>query len=269
MTAADAARRKPPGRVFYALSDDIAEITLADPHTRNALSREMAAEVTGLLRRAEREARVVILTGDGDAFCSGANLFDDAAMGIDGEDAGEVLESHFNPLIRTARDLKIPIVTAIHGPAAGFGVSLALSGDLLIASQSAYFRTAFASVGLIPDGGLTYMLTRTIGRMRALRLLMKNEDLSAEAAFEWGLVSCVVPDAEFAAAVHQAASSLANGPTGIYGAIRRMAWVAMEQNFEQELLLERSLQRSIVRKPNFHEGISAFREKRQPRFVKQ
>lgn len=256
------------GRIDYALDGAVARITISDPPTRNALSRDMAAQLTSLLRRGERDARVVLLQGDGDAFCSGANILDDAAMGLDEEDPGEVLETHFNPLVRAARDLKIPIVTAIRGPAAGFGVSLALSGDMAIASDTAFFSMAFASIGLIPDGGLNYMLTRTIGRMRTLRLMMGGERLSARTAADWGLVSHVIPGAAFDGAVDSIARQLADGPTGVYGAIRRMAWVAMEQGFEQELLLERSLQRSIVRRPDYREGVAAFREKRPPRFRK-
>lgn len=256
------------GRVDYRLQGAVAIITLAHPSTRNALSCRMATDLTEALKRGQREARVILLTGDGDAFCSGANLFDDEAMGVGegDDDAGRVLETHFNPLIRTARDLRVPLVTALRGPVAGFGVSLALCGDMVVAASSAFFRMAFCSVGLIPDGGLTYMLVRTLGRIRTLQLMMTDQRLPATLAADWGLVTMVVPDEEFEQAALGVAERLAAGPTSTYGAIRRMAWVAMEQSFEQELLLERSLQRSIVLKPDFREGIAAFREKRAARF---
>ncbi len=253
--------------VQYEKDGDVAAIYLNDPDTLNALSAELTQALIAALDRAASDARAVILTGRGRGFSSGANL---GTSGMDvsdpDRDVGAQLETGFNPLIQQMRDLPIPIVTAIRGPAAGVGCSIALMGDIIVASRKAYFLQAFCNIGLIPDGGSPYILARAIGRVRAMEMMLLGERYPAERAFADGLVTRLVDDDALEATALEFARKLAAGPTKALGLIRRSAWAALESTLDEQLANERVWQRDAGRSDDFIEGVKAFFEKREAKF---
>lgn len=249
--------------VSYNLDDGVALLRLNDPKTLNAFSESMAEALGEALARAEKEARAVVLTGEGRGFSSGVNLVTGAASKpADQRDAGERLERQFNPLMLRLRNLAVPFVTAVNGPAAGVGCSFALAGDIVVASENAYFLQAFSRIGLVPDGGSAYLLASAAGRVRAMEMMLLAERISAEQALNWGLINRVVPDGNVVSAAFAIARRLASGPTQALGLIRKLAWSALDEPFARQLSLERDAQRIAGKNPDFDEGVAAFREKR-------
>jgi 2-(1,2-epoxy-1,2-dihydrophenyl)acetyl-CoA isomerase len=165
------------------------------------------------------------------------------------------------------RNLPIPWISAVRGAAAGVGCSLALAGDLVVASETAYFLQAFARIGLVPDGGSSYLLTRSIGRARAMEMMMLGDRISAAKALEWGLISRVTPDSDLDTAAYELAARLAKGPTKTLGLIRKLGWTAVEADWPTALKTERELQQIAGQTPDCKEAIAAFREKRPARFT--
>lgn len=252
--------------VDYHLEDGVAVIRLNQPETRNAMSRAMGPQLMACLDRAEQEARAIVLTHAGSAFCSGAALgggidFNDPVI-----DMGEWLEKLYNPMIIKMRELPVPFITAIGGPAVGLGSSLGLMGDIIIAGRSAFFLQSFAKIGLVPDGGCAYLLSRSIGRVRAMELMLLGERYSAEQAYKDGLVTRLVEDGEVDAVAMDIARQLASGPAQSLSIIRKSAWMALESNLDAQLNRERRDQRTASRTPDFREGVQAFKEKREPKF---
>jgi 2-(1,2-epoxy-1,2-dihydrophenyl)acetyl-CoA isomerase len=252
----------------YELEGGVALITLNDPATLNAISVDMTEELTVFFGRAAEEARCIVLTGEGRAFSSGANLAGGAPpMDADGQpDLGGRLEQTFNPFVTMLRDLPVPFVTAVNGAAAGIGCSFALLGDLIVASESAYFLQAFRRIGLVPDGSATYHLPRMIGRARAMEMMLIGDRISAQTAFEWGLINRCVPDAELLPTAKALARELADGPTRTLGMIRRLAWASLDNTWEEQIQAERRAQREAGRTGDFREGVQAFFQKRPANF---
>jgi len=241
-------------------------LSLNQPEIMNAVSPQMAGGLMAALREAEKSQhglRCLVLTGAGRGFCAGANLQPGSAG--DG-DAGTLLEAVFHPLLRRLQELPIPLVTAVNGAAAGIGMSFALMGDLVLCARSAYFMQAFRRIGLVPDGGSTWLLPRLIGRTRALELSLLGEKLPAEKALEWGLITRVFDDAELMPKALEMAHDLASGPTVALGLIRRLYWESPHNTYEQQLNLERQAQSRAGRSNDFKEGVKAFREKRPAKF---
>jgi 2-(1,2-epoxy-1,2-dihydrophenyl)acetyl-CoA isomerase len=242
-------------------------ITLADPATMNAAGVDTAQELTDAIGQAaagDTPARAVVLTGEGRGFCSGANL--QAGAGADRArgakiDAGAALDAVYNPLVTTLRDMPIPLITAVNGAAAGVGCSLALLGDLIVAAQSAYFLQAFRRIGLVPDGGSTYLLPRLIGRARAMEMALLGERVSATKALEWGLINRCVPDAELMPTALALAHELANGPASL-GLIRQIMGASLDSTWAEQLQRERMAQRTAGQTEDFAEGVAAFLQKR-------
>lgn len=246
----------------------VATLTLNDPGTLNAASFDMALEFTAALRAVARDgARAVIVTGAGRGFCSGANLSLDLDPNAPGYDAGAALDTHYAPLMRAMRDCAIPIVTAVNGAAAGIGCSIALAGDIILASESAYFLQAFRRIGLVPDGGSAYLLAHSIGRTRAMEMMLLGEKIPAARAFEWGLVTRVLAPDALVDTARTIAADLAAGPTLALRAIRAQCWAASEIGFDDMLALERRQQRDAGRTADHREGIAAFLGKRPATFV--
>jgi len=255
-------------RIGYETEGAVARIRFQNPEALNAVDPEMLEALQAAFERAEREARAILLTGEGKAFCSGANLASPRLTHGPGHpdfDAGAILESHYNPLIARIPRLSIPLVAAVNGAAAGVGCSFALLADLVLAAESAYFLQAFRRIGLIPDGGSTWLLPRHVGRVRAMEMMLLGEKISAAQALEWGLINRVVPDAELQGAAMDMAQRLAAGPASL-GLIRRAAWAAQHQDLASQLRLERDLQRDAGRTSDFVEGVSAFLGKRPANF---
>lgn len=253
-------------KIRLALDGPVARVTLNDPGAMNALSERMIGELRAVLPIVRSRARVMVLSGAGGHFCSGASLSPGAMVGEGGADLGAVLDRHFNPLVRELRELDIPWITSVSGAAAGGGCALALMGDLVVASETAYFLQAFRRIGLVPDSGSTFLLTRTVGRVRAMEMMLLGERLPASTALEWGLVNRVVPAPELEDATNEIARKLAAGPTGALSMTRKLAWEALETGFDAALDLERDCQAKAGRGAEFAEGIRAFQEKRPARF---
>lgn len=258
-------------RIKIEFKNNVARLTLNDPESLNALSAQMDQELIGVLNEIEdpaNDARCLLITGAGRGFCSGANLGDFGDSMDSGQelDVGESIEKWHNAILLRLRDLRMPIVTAVHGAAAGAGVSYALMGDLVLASKSAFFLLAFVKVGLIPDCGGTYILPRRIGFARTMELAMLGERLPAEKALEWGMINRVYEDDQLMPEALKLAESLAAGPTEDLYLIRQAYWKSLDNTFEEQLWLERMVQRQAGRTSDFREGVSAFLEKRPTKF---
>lgn len=248
---------------------DVAIIRLNDPATLNAVTMRMIEEIDAALDEISGAARSMVLTGAGRAFCSGANL--SAGMGdrkSDGPyDSGSVLESHINPLMLRLRDVPFPWVSAVKGSAAGVGCSFALAADIVVCGESAFFLQAFARIGLVPDGGSSWILANSVGRARAMEMMLLGERLPAAKALEWGMVNRLVPDEQLMPAALDLAKALAAGPTQALGMIRRMAWSAANASFEEAMKTERNNQRLAGQTKDHREGVTAFLAKRPAQFT--
>ncbi|HYF58169.1 MAG TPA: enoyl-CoA hydratase/isomerase [Burkholderiaceae bacterium] len=261
-------------RVRLTLDDGVAVLALNHVEVLNALSPEMLGGIASALDVVEDDARGVrclVLTGEGRAFCTGANLQGRGRADADAPPlkrrAGVTLETHFHPVLRRLRDLHCPIVSAVNGPAAGAGMSVALMGDLVFASASAYFLQAFRRIGLVPDCGSTWLLPRLIGRARALELSLLGEKLPARTALEWGLVNRVVDDERLMPEALGVARNLADGPTVALALTRQLYWESPDRSYEDQLDLEARLQRRAGATDDFAEGVQAFLAKRPARFA--
>lgn len=263
-------------RIRLEFADNgIATLTLAHPEVLNAVSLQMISELSDAITEVENpanEARCLVLTGEGRGFCAGANLADDARKDrISNEfpDSGSLLDTHYHPFLKKLQNLNIPFITSVNGVAAGVGMSFALMGDLVLAARSAYFLQAFKRIGLVPDGGSTFMLPRLIGLARSMELSMLADKLPAETALEWGLINRVYDDEELAAKTQELALELASGPTKTYGLIRKLYWASASNNYEAQLDMERRSQAIAGRTADSKEGIKAFIEKRPAKFTGQ
>jgi 2-(1,2-epoxy-1,2-dihydrophenyl)acetyl-CoA isomerase len=247
----------------------VAVLSLNHPKVLNALSLDMLKgfnDALDALAASSTPIRCLLMTGKGRAFCSGANLQGRGGPGPSSR-AGHLLETVHHPLLRRLRDLPYPIVTAVNGVAAGAGMSFALMGDLILCARSAYFLQAFCRIGLVPDCGSTWLLPRLIGRARAIELSLLGERLPAETALAWGLVNRVFDDAALMDEAKRMARELADGPTVALGLIRRLYWESPENSYEQQLDLERRMQRAAGASQDCKEGVTAFLEKRPAKFV--
>jgi 2-(1,2-epoxy-1,2-dihydrophenyl)acetyl-CoA isomerase len=246
------------------VADGVATITLDRPESLNALNQPMRRELLSAMKTVARDeaVRVVVLTGAGRGFCSGADL-----RGGDEERAfRRVLTTEYNPLISAIRSLPKPVIAAVNGVAAGAGVSLALACDLVYAADDARFIQAFVRIGLVPDSGSTRTLVRALGRHRAAALIFSGEPLAAVAAHEVGLVNQVVPATELASTVRAAALALAAAPTRAIALGKRLINAAEDDDLPTNLELEAALQELAGRTDDHAEGVAAFGEKREPRF---
>jgi 2-(1,2-epoxy-1,2-dihydrophenyl)acetyl-CoA isomerase len=247
-------------------------LTLNRPQTLNAMNRRLFDELLHALDRLTDAgtARVLVITGAGRAFCSGADLSPNAWEGesVDaaGVDAGRILETHVNPLIERLGRLPLPVVTAVNGAAAGAGCSLALFGDIVLAARSATFVQAFVNIGLVPDGGSTWLLPRVIGRPRAQAMMMLGDRIDAEQAEAWGMIYRCVADEDLIQEATKLAARLASGPTVAYGLIRKGVRAALNCGLTEALALERRHQLIAGQTQDFTEGVAAFRDRRPPRF---
>jgi 2-(1,2-epoxy-1,2-dihydrophenyl)acetyl-CoA isomerase len=256
----------------YATLDidgSVAVLTLDHQEVMNAVSIDMLGGLTEALDEIDgkrAEVRCLVMTGAGRAFCTGANLQGRDKPKPGKSNAGAALETAFHPLLRRLRKLHCPIVTAVNGPAAGAGMSIALMGDMILCARSAYFLQAFRRIGLVPDCGSTWLLPRLIGKARAIELSLLGEKLPAETALQWGLVNRVHDDAALISEAMKLAHELANGPTLALSLIRKLYRNSSENSYEDQLNLEFESQRVAGASEDFREGVSAFLEKRPAKF---
>lgn len=245
-------------------------LTLNHPEVMNAVSGEMLGGLMQAMDAVEDPSsgiRCLIMTGEGRGFCTGANLSGGGGSNSGGRhDAGSPLETAYHPFLRRLRNLDMPFLTAVNGPAAGVGMSFAMMGDMILCAKSAYFLQAFRRIGLVPDGGSTWLLPRLVGKQRAMELSLMGEKLPAETALEWGLVNRVYEDGDLMTEAKKLGNDLANGPTKSLSLIRQLYWESTDNTYEEQLNLERQLQRTAGRTSDFKEGVMAFLEKRPAAF---
>lgn len=248
---------------------DVLAITLNRPDRLNAAPPAMFDEITVALGALDG-ARCVLLLGAGRAFCSGADVGGAAfAAGDPGAVTHAALVEHYNPTLLAIAELEVPVVSGVRGPAAGIGCSLALAADFCIASSTAYFLQAFVNIGLVPDGGASWMLPRLIGRTRALEMMMLGERVSADKARDWGMVHEVVHEDVVDSEGWRLAERLAAGPTVALGLMRRQLHAGLSSSYAEALTREAESQRVARRTADSREGGAAFLGKRKPEFKGQ
>ena len=255
-------------RAHLTAHGNVALITLNHPEAMNAVSPKMLKGLTHALNHVEKSGkfRAVVMTGEGRGFCAGANLTEIPEERASADGVGSALETAYHPFLRKLRDLNIPFVTAVNGAAAGVGMSIALMGDLILAARSAYFLQAFSRIGLVPDGGSTWLLPRLVGLARAKELSLLAEKLPAEKALEWGLINQVHNDDALLDAALKLAQRLANGPTQSLGLIRKLYWESPHNSYEVQIDRERESQQKAGKTQDFIEGVAAFAQKRPAKF---
>ena len=255
-------------KVTLEFEDNVAVLTFNHPEVLNAIGGEMLEGLVAALREIEdpnNGARCLLLTGAGRGFCAGANLADQDRHKDVG--SGGLLRGSYHPLLLALRDLPMPLVTAVNGAAAGVGMSFAIMGDIVCASTNAFFLQAFARIGLVPDGGSTFLLPRLVGWGRAMELSMLAERLPAAEAHEWGLVNRLYDDSvALMDGAMGIARKLAAGPASL-SLIRRLYWATWQNAYEQQLDMEARMQTEASRTKDAGEGSRAFLEKRDPRFT--
>ncbi|MBV7256096.1 enoyl-CoA hydratase/isomerase family protein [Pacificimonas sp. WHA3] len=257
--------------IIYAQDGGVVTLTINRPEKLNGLDTRTIEELLHAVHkiRDDVSARAVILTGAGRGFSSGADLSATGGGGGGPIDAGRILETHYNPLLENMMSLNVPIITAVNGPAAGAGCSLALFGDFVIAADEAYFLQAFVNIGLVPDVGSTWLLPRVIGRARALEMMMLGEKIPSEKALEWGMIHKRVPAGSLMDEANALAARFASGPTRSYALIRQGVRDCMEQGLSDALKTERRNQLIAGRTSDFMEGVAAFLGKRKAAFKGQ
>ncbi|SFY13158.1 short chain enoyl-CoA hydratase [Paracoccus pantotrophus] len=255
--------------VLTALADGVLTLTLNRPDKLNSFNKDMHLALHAGLQRAHDDAavRAVLLTGAGRGFCAGQDLGDrDPRNGGEAPDLGHTLEAYYNPSVRLIRSLAKPVVCAVNGVAAGAGANIAIACDIVLAARSAKFVQAFAKIGLVPDAGGSWSLTRILGEPRAKALTLTAEPLGAEKAAEWGLIWKAVEDAALMDEAAALAKSLAAGPTLGLGLTKQMIQASAGNSLEEQLDLERDCQRWAGHSADYAEGVAAFLEKRKPEF---
>ncbi len=250
-----------------------ATIELNRPAALNAWNRQLGVDLLAAVERvaADRSARAVVIRGAGRGFSAGADLRDITGgedRGPDGRpDVGRILTERYHPIINGIRQMGKPVVAAVHGPAVGIGLSLALACDLVVAAESAYFLLAFVNIGLVPDGGASAFVASRIGIARAAEMAMLGERVPAAKALDWGLINAVHADDAFDAAVDELSGRLARGPSGSYAGAKQELQRWFYRHLADQLELEAALQQTMASSDDFLEGVAAFVEKRSARFA--
>jgi 2-(1,2-epoxy-1,2-dihydrophenyl)acetyl-CoA isomerase len=255
--------------VLVDTHEGVQTLTMNQPKRLNALSAELLQALNEALRAAERDdsVRALVLTGVESAFSSGADITEFNFDGSRPPDLGDLLRRRVNPVVTRLRSVEKPVLAAVNGVAAGAGMSLALACDVRYAAESARFVLAFVRLGLVPDAGALYFLPRLVGPAAAMELAWTGDPISASDALSLGLVNKVLPAAELLDATQQLAARLAQGPQRTIALIKRAINQAHELPLERVLDLESQYQEIAARNPDFQEGVTAFREKRQPNFA--
>jgi 2-(1,2-epoxy-1,2-dihydrophenyl)acetyl-CoA isomerase len=252
------------------MADGVATLTLNRPDRLNSFTVAMHGEVRAALDavEADRSLRCLVLTGAGRGFCAGQDLADRAvAPGSDALDLGASIEKYYKPLLLRLRGLRMPTVCAVNGVAAGAGANIPFACDLVLAARSANFIQSFSKLGLIPDCGGTWWLPRLVGPARAMGLTLLGDKVPAAQAEAWGLIWRSIEDDELMPTVAALARQLAAGPTQGYVKTRQAIDAALGLSFAEALDVERDAQRELGRSDDYREGVTAFMEKRTPRFT--
>ena len=252
--------------VSYRLEGDVALVTLSRPEKFNSVSADLSRALVDAIARAGAEARAMVLTGEGKAFCAGADLADLMAdYETGGPDLASVINERFNPMVRALVDAPLPTIAAVNGVAAGAGLGLALACDLRVMSAQAFFLSAFIGLALIPDSGSTWMLVHHLGLARAIEFTATNRRMAAEEVASLGLARITEPE-ELLTQAMMLGVELAAGPTSAYAANRKILLEASASNLSSALEAERVTQGELGRTALHLEGMRAFLEKRKPDF---
>jgi 2-(1,2-epoxy-1,2-dihydrophenyl)acetyl-CoA isomerase len=252
-------------------SGAIAKIELNRPDKRNAWNAQLGLDLLAAVRATADDpaVRAVLVTGAGQAFSSGADL----TAGIDAftpdgqPDLHRILTERYHPIITGIRRMAKPVVAAVHGAAAGIGLSLALACDLIIAAESAYFLLAFVNIGLVPDGGSSLLVPSRVGFARAAEMALLGERIPARQALDWGLINQVWPDGDLAQRADDLMTRFADGPTASYAGTKRQLNHWLYQQMDAQLEFEAGIQQEMAGSADFAEGVAAFAQKRQPHFT--
>jgi 2-(1,2-epoxy-1,2-dihydrophenyl)acetyl-CoA isomerase len=255
--------------ILTDIRDGYRVLTLNRPDRLNAFSAEQHAALRSALNDAEADTscRALILTGAGRGFCAGQDLSDGVFTPGETPDLTVTIERDYNPLVRQLRKLPMPVICAVNGVAAGAGANIALACDIVIAARSAKFVQAFAKLGLVPDSGGSWFLPRLVGSARARALALLAEPVPAAQAEAWGMIWKAVDDAELMPEAHRLAAHFATQPTAGLALMKQALDASETNNLAAQLDLERDLQGQAGRTPDYTEGVTAFFEKRPPRFV--
>jgi 2-(1,2-epoxy-1,2-dihydrophenyl)acetyl-CoA isomerase len=259
-----------PDPILTELSEGVLSITLNRPERLNAFTEPMHLALRAAIQHAhdDPDVRAVVLTGAGRAFCAGQDLGDRDPRNMEGPpDLGHTLDTFYNPTLRLIRSLEKPVIAAVNGVAAGAGANVALACDIVLAARSARFIQAFSKIGLTPDAGGSWSLSRLLGEARAKGLALTAEPLSAERAEAWGLIWRAVDDDQLIPEAQALALRLAAGPTRGLGLTKMSIQSAATRSFDDQLDVERDLQRIAGRTADYAEGVTAFLDKRIPRFT--
>ncbi|ARG36357.1 MULTISPECIES: 2-(1,2-epoxy-1,2-dihydrophenyl)acetyl-CoA isomerase PaaG [Acinetobacter] len=244
-------------------------LTFNRPKALNSFNVDMHREVADVLNQWTKspDVRCVVISGEGRGFCAGQDLGDRVVdPNAEAPDLGYSIETYYNPLIKTIVNMPKPVICAVNGVAAGAGANIALACDLVIAAKSANFVQAFCRLGLVPDSAGTWFLPRAVGHARAMGLALLGDKLPAETAKEWGMIWDVVEDAELKTKVTELAERLAKQPTFGLSLIKKAIHQSSNNTFDEQMLLERDLQRIAGRSEDYREGVQAFMNKREPNF---
>lgn len=249
------------------LHKGVLTLTLSRANTYNSFNREMSLALIEALHQAKKndEVRAIVLTGGGKAFCAGQDLrevTDDNGIGFE-----QILNEHYNPIVKAIRSMPKPVVAAVNGVAAGAGANIAFACDLTIAKESASFTQAFSKIGLVPDSGGSFFLPRLVGMQRATALTFLSDRISAQEAADMGLIYQCVADEDYQEAVEKLATQLAKMPTRALGMTKQLLNDSLTNSLEEQLELEGEMQLAASKKYDYKEGVQAFLEKRKPKFI--
>jgi 2-(1,2-epoxy-1,2-dihydrophenyl)acetyl-CoA isomerase len=252
--------------ILFEVNEGIATLTLNRPEVFNAFNEQQSYDVLDALKRVEKDKsiRVLVFTGAGKAFCSGQDL--KSISGMKERSLAESLQKRYNPMIRAMRNLSVPIICRLNGVAAGAGASLVLACDMVVASNTASIIEVFVNVGLVLDSGSSYFLPRLVGSARAFELATMGNKLSAQQAYDWGMINRVVAPEELDTETHKLASYYAQAPTKAISLMKKMLNKSFHSDLEAMLEYEMHCQEIAGRTNDNKEGVAAFNEKRKPAF---
>lgn len=254
--------------LLFKVQDQVAHITLNRPETGNTINEEMARDLMEVVFKCDEDPEVhaILISGAGKMFCGGGDLTDFSAKGHQLSNYLKKVTPYFHTAISRLTRMEVPVIAAVHGAAAGAGMSMAIACDIVIATETTRFMAAYTRVGLTPDGSLTYFLPRLIGLKRALELTLTNRVLSAHEALQWGLITRVVSDNELLSQANAITTQLASGPTKAYGTSKRLLHRGWLETLETQMENESQAIANSASTADAREGIQAFLEKRPPRY---
>lgn len=252
--------------IKYELIDGVGKITLNRAEKYHSFVREMALQLQDVLDicKEDENVRAILITAEGKAFCAGQDLGE--ATDPNGPELTQIVQEHYNPIIRKIRYIEKPVLAAVNGVAAGAGASIAICCDIVVATESASFIQAFSKIGLIPDSAGTFFLPRLVGMQKATALMMTAESVSSKDAEEMGMIYKVFPDDKFVEESWKLASKLAKMPTKGLGLTKQLLNASYSNNLEQQLEMEDKYQTIAGNSSDFKEGVNAFLEKRKANF---